>query len=161
MNKGNITLSILSNLISDNSILEVDKLELTEFLIKELGSNSEYYRIYMTDDGVIVDETGKIKMIVSLDSSKEFLGIYKINSNDDLEKLNYTKLDDNRIELEVEALGDYVIDYEDEEEVTTSDDNRVTYEESNDNYQLLGIFICIIILGIAIIWIYRKKKYNK
>lgn len=161
LNKGNITLSILSNLISDNSILEVDKLELTEFLIKELGSNSEYYRIYMTDDGVIVDETGKIKMIVSLDSSKEFLGIYKINSNDDLEKLSYTKLDDNRIELEVEDLGDYVIDYEDEEEVTTSDDNRVTYEESNDNYQLLGIFICIIILGIAIIWIYRKKKYNK
>ena len=157
---GNITLKIPANLIEENVVLKVEQLELNDHLKKQVSSNSKYFKIYLEKDGKEININGKMKMIISIDATQNFLGVYQLNQSTNLEKLDYIKLDASDIEIEIEKLGEYVLSYDDEQTSNIEDPVNTVKEEPNNNWL---IWIGSSILGLCMIIVivfYAKKKNN-
>ncbi len=155
--KGNITLKILASLVEGDANLKVDKLQLTEYLEKRFSKNSEYYRISLERDNNEIDLKDKMTMVISTDPTKKLLGVYKINQDNGLEKLSYKELDSDKIEVEIDELGEFILSYEDE---VTNTATAKSIKEDNNNQLLwicggvLGLFVIIVI----ILYVKRKRS---
>ncbi len=79
-----------------------------------------------------------MKMVLELDSTKEFLRVYKIHDDASVKKLNYKKNSDGTVEIETNHLGKYVVSYKEKEETSeikqpTNEENVNQKEENKNN----------------------------
>lgn len=53
-------------------------------------------------------------MTFTIDADKTLSEIYKVSKNEKLEKLVYTDSDDNKVEIKVKEIGEFLITYKDD-----------------------------------------------
>ena len=119
---------------------------------------SEYFELSVQtekDEKNYLDLT-PVKMVIRLDPTKTFLGIYEVNGSV-VEKLNYTLLSKFEIEVNTTGLGNYILSYE-EDSIT----NEPVLEENKPEKEKTSIFnwliaLLMMILGCAGFIVYKKK----
>ncbi len=154
----NIKLNILTSDKLENTTLKRNEMVLTESLKQRFGSVSEYFELYIEDElnAKMNINIENMKMILNIDSTKDFEGIYLIKEGNLIEKLNYKLLENNQIEFETKYLGKYLLSYKEKE----TDERTEIIDEENQNRNLKWIIASIIVLLIALI-IWKRKKNQK
>lgn len=158
----NIKISILESGIVEKLSLTKNELKLNKSLIEKFGNNSEYFELYLLDNKNIKVKLNKekIKMIVTIDSLKKFLGIYKVNNDGNTQKLIYKRINNNQIELNIDNLDKYIIEYEKEEnddyvkKTANENENQTSKTEENDNnilWYTIGLLLFLAIIGVSYI----------
>lgn len=87
-----------------------------------------------------------------LDPDKKFLGIYRLNSDTDLEELYYKKVDKNHIELDVQNLGNYIISYSKKEL------KPIKVPRTTSDFLVIVLFIASLSLITGGILAFRKSR---
>ena len=102
-----------------------------------------------------------------LDSSKVFKGIYKVNDDNTLEKVEYEVIDDEYIMVNTDNLGKYILSYDDkQEQVELQPDNKIDtlneVEKSTGMNKFMGIAIItiIVLIVLVIIFVVKMKHDN-
>lgn len=167
---GNITLKVLANTFEENVILKSKKLTLDNALQKKFGSQSEYFELYFdTENHQKIDVNSiPMKIIITLDSTKKFLGVYQVGKNDVLESLNYQKIGNDQIEIEVSNLEKYIIAYEEKKtknqaiELEEKDNEKETWKEKENQsfslWTIVGVILLTMLVFISVL-IRRKTTY--
>ncbi len=163
---GSFAVAIPSDAINVEATLKTAPFVLPESVKENFGSSSEYYDLYLTNnrlERVDVTSTSPIKISIKRKESKEFTGIYEILEDYSVKPIDYTENGRN-IEVEVNALGKYVLSYNDlkpagPEAPTTSETKNA---KKNVLWKIVGI---VALLGIGIMifksFIKNKNKIRK
>jgi len=163
---GRVTLKVPANYWVENTELKIKYLELSSTIQEELGGDNEYFELYI-DPFTNINSNGTITMIIDVEKEKTLLGFYRVTNNKTIESLDYKELGDNKIEVQVNSLGEFLLSYEDDEEITEdpSDDeeNNIKFEkvENKDEDKKINtrlIIIIIILLDIAAVIVLKSKK---
>ncbi len=147
-----ILLTVPSSVLKEEVTLKGSRFVLTNELMREFGENSRYIELYLENSKhqkVNVNTT--IKMTISLDKEKEFIGVYEVVKNE-AKPLKYTKKG-NSIELEVKQLGKYIVHYKNEQKK----------EKENYLWYIIGgtIFLIGLIFFIASLMDRRKQRKKR
>ncbi len=148
-----IKLVMPSSTLKDDVTLKGSKFILTNELERQFGKNSRYIELYLENENhQKVNVNTSMKLIIPLDKEKEFLGIYEVVKND-VRKLKYKKNNNQEIELEVKALGKYVVYYKQDEKT----------EEENYLWYIIGgtIFLIGSVFFVASLIDRRKQKRKR
>ena len=87
-------------------------------------------------------------MTIDLDKEKMFLGIYRVKDSDTVEYIEYKPVGSNKIEIEIESLGEFILSYKElEEEI----------DEKKNNSLLITIII-LFVMFVAGLFVYKKSR---
>jgi len=157
----NIKLSILTSDILENTTLKRTDLILNENLKQKFGSTSEYFELHIEDEmgAKKAINIENIKMILNIDAEKDFQGIYLVKIDNTFEKINYKKLSNNQIEIEIKDFEKLLLSYKEKEVQTDSEIINEYEQDQNQNLKWIIATIIVLSLGFGIvIW---KKNPNK
>ena len=160
---GNIKVSIPEEDILENVTLKKNNLALTTSLKKKFDSNSEYFELYLENSSKekVNLDSSKVKTTIELDTSKEFLGFYEVTNGSELKALDYKKISTNKIEVETEDLGKYIISYKEKKQVSTNANVNVKENDKKSNILIwIAIGGVLIALGTAIVIGVKKSRKN-
>ena len=145
--------------MDSNASLKKSNLALTNKQKQQYGDLSEYFELYFENNEKekinLVDS--KMKMTIKLDSSKEFLGIFVVDKNNVVKKLNYKVISSNVIEVEGENLEKYIISYQTKIKEDKDISNMKIEDKDKANKNLKWILASFFVLIIGLIVIALKK----
>ncbi len=164
---GRVTLNLTNDWAADIE-LKIKYLELSSIIEEKVGKDYEYFELYFEPkQGEFTD---KGTMIIDLDGNKKFAGIYKVTNNKKIEKLVYKDLGDNKIEVQIDDLGEYLISYNDEKKSTEKDTIKadkdkekvqdIEENEDDEEFNINILIIIIVLLGTSVILVLRNKEKN-
>lgn len=149
----NIKVYIPSSDLTEEVTLKSTRFIVTNELQKRFKNNSEYIELYLqNNNNEKINLSTKVKITITLDKNKEFLGIYELKNNNLIETLNYKTIDSNKIEIEINNLGKFIIHYDEETEAPDTEK-----ESSNLIWYILGTTL---LGGLIIYYIFKKKNIN-
>lgn len=148
-NVENFTITIPSKDVRKDVVLVMSSLEFTDDLKSKVGDESEYLDIYFRDKNFEKSEIkSSMKMTIDLDKEKMFLGIYRVKDSDTVEYIEYKTVGSNKIEIEIESLGEFILSYKElEEEI----------DEKKNNSLLITIII-LFVMFVAGLFVYKKSR---
>lgn len=140
----------------------MNKTSLGTSLQKQVGSASERFSLsFMDEENKRVSLTNPmLTLTISLNTSKEFEGIYVLKDNA-LQELTYKKIDKNTIEVTTDSYNDLVLKYKSNDVEQPSVDQNVGQDNLPDigNVNINWLLIAgIIIAFIALIVLINKRK---
>ena len=102
-------------------------------------------------------------MTIKLDSSKEFLGIFAVDKNNVVKKLNYKVISSNVIEIEGENLEKYIISYQTKikEDKDISNIKIEDKEKANKNMKWILASFFVLIIGLIVIALKKVSFHQK
>ncbi len=184
----NIKLYLPNELITEKLNFKFNKLIISNELQKTFSKNSEYFRIYFQRPNNQIENFAdeKMQLVISLDPTKKFLGIYEIGKNNTVTKLQYQETNPHEITVEISKLGSYLVSYDEEINNNQNNNNNNNNNNSNGNNNnnnnstnnnikdpnnnqeekeimqyIYGIVIAIVAMTLGIIIILKiKKKQN-
>ncbi len=150
----NVKASILTSDNLNNLFLKREDLELPKTLKEKFGNDSEYFELYIED--LLEEEKNisaeNIKLIVKINSEKEFAGIYNIKHGNIYEKLDYKVLKPDQIELNIKSFGKLLVDYKEQQQDKIIEPEEITKKTNNLIWYVVSaiVFVLGIILAIRI-----------
>ncbi len=146
----NISIELLNGTLEENLSLKIENLKLSKTLSAKVGNESLYFKAYYVDnEEKKANVEGPFKITIKLDVSKEFRGVYSVDDKDKITSLDYKKVDDTTLEVEVDELGQYVISYQ-------KDESKKEKKSLVSDY-ILALICGILLAGMAII-IFKKTR---
>jgi len=152
-----------------NATLINKKLIIDKEFGNTVGKASEYFELYLENGNKdrLTLEFSNMSIRFKLDSSKVFKGIYKVNDDNTLEKVEYEVIDDEYIMVNTDNLGKYILSYDDkQEQVELQPDNKIDtlneVEKSTGMNKFMGIAIItiIVLIVLVIIFVVKMKHDN-
>jgi len=157
-----ITIEFDASGIDEELTLRKSNLSIPDSLKKKFTDISEYFELSMQNENseLINVDSKIINLQIKLDTTKKFLGIYKVNGNR-VEKLSYKYVSEDEIKLNTNNLGKFIVSYE-EKEIKKDDEkdnsSQEEFKEKND-FALIGVLlISILVSGTAGVILYKKRN---
>lgn len=148
----NIIVKIPQNYINEEMTLKSDTFSINNELKTFFGELSEYYDISLVNnksESISFNGAAPLKISIKLNEDKQFIGVYKITDDNNIELLDYNKNGQN-IEINDKELGKYVVSYKEKTNSSTKNPNNQKPTNKVNNYKLIfSIISCaVVILGI-------------
>ena len=147
--------------LPSGSKTDTNKLELSNKLEEQFGSNSELYEIKFTDaDGNILDKTPETATI-TIPSGKKLRAVYVVDADGNTKRVEYEQIDSTHIRIKNPTAGKYLFDYEDaeredylapkgeEKEKSSTTDDTSSNKSSSKIWLWGGIAVVIILVFIV------------
>lgn len=152
---GNFSLKVNTDYVKRNLIFKTKKRTLPKEIrdkIKEL--KYDYFEIQLGDRTTIEDMILKFQY----PSLNKLVLVYFVSEDNELQKIDFTDVSDNTVEMEIDELGNYLFVYQDK---TILDDSEEMNDRVRIDYTLLVvIIILLIIMNIILIFVRKKKVKN-
>ncbi len=157
-----IKLEVPSKLYKKDVALIKSKLPFNAKFLNEVGDFSEYFDLYLeSKDGKKLNiSNSTYKLTFTLDTEKEFKGIYEVDNNN-LVKLDYEKLDNNEISIKTKKLGKFVISYDVKEKVDKDQNSTKDEKKLSIIKVVLGISLVVLAALIGVILKNKNVKKNR
>lgn len=149
-----VSIKVPTYKIKEPLSLKVKNISLKEDIKTTLGNRLDAISLSLENSNKPTSLVSNMKISFELDPDKNFLGIYKMNSEEDFEELYYKKTDKNHIELEVQNLGNYVISYN-KKNITP-----VKIKHTFTDLQVIILFTTSFAILITGIIIFKKTRSN-
>ncbi|HBA37451.1 MAG TPA: hypothetical protein DCY94_01880 [Firmicutes bacterium] len=144
----NVSIEVLGDKLTIPLALKMDTKELTKTLKPKVGKGSTFFELYFVDgDGDRVTISQNYKMILKLDSDKIFKDVYKVDG-DKLTKLEYTTRGAKEIEIDIDALSNYIVSYD------TKDENK----KGASAFDYIVALLLAMLLAVAAVVVYRRTR---
>ncbi len=127
------------------------KLSLNKNLEKEIGTNYDYFNLYLetpTNEKQEIPEM-PITIRLKLDPSKILTAVYQISNNNEITKLEYSNVGYEQIEITTNKLEGYILSYREKE------------TNKNTNNKLIYTFFTLCVLAFSGSLYYYIIKYRK
>ncbi len=143
---GNFTLRTDYNTNIENSKLTINKIILPKELQEKISSEKyDYFDIDLGIEKIVSNTSLKYKY----DKENILVGVYFVNNQNKLQKIEYTNIGKNEIELKISKLGKYLFVYEEE---------KHPVESTKKGYTLLIVIIILLAITNICLLIIRHKK---
>ncbi len=149
-----VSVKVPTYIIKEPLSLKAKSISLKEDVKTTLGNRLDAISLSLENSNKSTSLVSNMKVSFELDPDKNFLGIYKMNSEADFEELYYKKTDKNHIELEVQNLGNYVLSY------TKKNVTPVKIKHTFSDLQVIILFTASIATLTGGITFFKKSRNN-